>query len=173
MQTRLPAAGHAACVADTSVLQQSAQPGNLSRRGRAISSRRTRLLNSGATSSTIGHGRFHCEASNYHSLQANVEKATTHGLSFQLSYTYAHALDNGSSFENAGFGASSTRGYNQFAPALNYGDSAFDVRQRLVFSPIYRHPDAAALGRMVQPDEPGALWLGGFRHRHRRNRFPV
>ena len=49
-------------------------------------------------------------------------------------------MDNGSSFENAGFGESSTRGYNQFAPQLNYGDSAFDVRQRLVFSPIYVTP---------------------------------
>jgi hypothetical protein len=78
--------------------------------------------------------------SNYHSFQANIQKATTHNLYFQLSYTYAHSLDNASSFENAGFGESSTRGYNQFDRALNYGDSAFDVRQRIVFSPIYVTP---------------------------------
>lgn len=78
--------------------------------------------------------------SNYHSLQANVEKAATHNLYFQLSYTWAHALDDASSFENAGFGSASTRGYNQWAPELNYGDSNFDVRQRLVFSPIYISP---------------------------------
>ncbi len=84
-------------------------------------------------------------SSSYHSLQANVEKGTTHGLTFQLSYTYAHAMDTGSSFENAGFGIA--RGYNQFDPALNYGDSAFDVRQRIVFSPIY-----------VTPNLPGRSW---------------
>jgi hypothetical protein len=78
-------------------------------------------------------------SSNYNSLQAEVTKATTHGLSFQLSYTYSHALDNGSSFENSGFG-SSGRGYNQFQQSLNYGNSAFDARQRLVFAPIYITP---------------------------------
>ena len=82
-------------------------------------------------------------SSSYHALQASVEKAPTHGLLFQLSYTYAHALDNGSSFENSGFGSSGARGYNQFDQALNFGDSQYDVRHRLVFSPIYRIPTFA------------------------------
>jgi len=77
--------------------------------------------------------------SSYHSLQASVEKGPTHGLTFQLSYTYAHALDSGSSFENSGFGGGA-RGYNQFSPGLNYGNSSYDVRHRLVFSPIYIVP---------------------------------
>jgi len=64
----------------------------------------------------------------------------SHGLTFQLSYTYAHSLDTGSSFENAGFGEASGRGYNQFSNSTNYGDSTFDVRHRLVFSPIYITP---------------------------------
>lgn len=75
----------------------------------------------------------------YHSLQASVQKGLTHGLSFQLSYTFAHSLDNASSFENSGFG-SSGRGYNQYDTALNYGNSAYDARQRLVFAPIYISP---------------------------------
>ncbi len=79
-------------------------------------------------------------SSSYNSLQAEVIKAPTHGLTFQLSYTYSHALDTASSFENAGFGESGDRGYNRFDPALNYGDSQFDARQRLVFSPIYVIP---------------------------------
>jgi hypothetical protein len=84
---------------------------------------------------TVGSGA----SSSYHSLQASVEKGMTHGLTFQLSYTYAHALDNGSSFENSGFGGSA-RGYNQYVKSLNYGNSSFDVRHRLVFSPIYIVP---------------------------------
>jgi hypothetical protein len=79
-------------------------------------------------------------SSNYNSLQAEVEKAPTHGLTFQLSYTYSHAMDSASSFENAGFGESGDRGYNRFDPSLNYGDSQFDARHRLVFSPIYTVP---------------------------------
>ena len=77
--------------------------------------------------------------SNYHGLEVGVRKAPTHGLSFQLSYTFSHALDNGSSFENSGFG-SSGRGYNQYVPYLNYGNSAYDARHRLVFAPIFIMP---------------------------------
>jgi len=82
-------------------------------------------------------------ASSYHSLQASVKKGPSHGLSFQLSYTYSHALDNGSSFENSGFGESGARGYNQFDKSLNYGDSAFDARHHFVFAPIYVVPKFA------------------------------
>ncbi len=78
-------------------------------------------------------------SSNYNSFQASIDKGETHGLQFQLSYTYSHALDDASSYENAGYGGT-TRGYNQFVPALNYGNSAFDVRHRLVFAPIYILP---------------------------------
>jgi hypothetical protein len=77
-------------------------------------------------------------SSNYNSFQASLEKGLSHGLQFQLSYTYGHAMDEASSFENSGFGGS--RGYNQFNNALNYGDSAYDARQRLVFAPIYVVP---------------------------------
>ena len=79
-------------------------------------------------------------SSSYNALQASVIKAPTHGFTFQLSYTYAHALDSGSSFENSGFGSSGQRGWNQYQPSLNYGDSLYDARQRLVFSPIYTSP---------------------------------
>jgi hypothetical protein len=78
-------------------------------------------------------------SSNYNSLQVSLEKAPTHGLSFQVSYTYSHAMDTASSYENAGYG-SSGRGYNQFVPGLNYGDSTFDARNRLVLAPIYITP---------------------------------
>ena len=79
-------------------------------------------------------------SSNYNALQASVEKAYTHGFSFQFSYTFSHALDNGSSFEGSGFGGTNGRGYNQFQPGLNYGSSTYDARQRLVFAPIYTTP---------------------------------
>lgn len=97
-------------------------------------------------------------ASSYHSLQANITKAMTHNLTFQLSYTWAHAMDTGSSFENAGFGENSARGYNQFDPSLNIGDSAFDVRHRLVFAPIYVTPSIAG----HSPYSPINLALSGW-----------
>ena len=63
-------------------------------------------------------------------------------------------------FENSGFGGQA-RGYNQYDPALNYGDSAFDARHRFVFSPIYNIPNWASA--------PG---LGSLARRVTRRRRP-
>jgi hypothetical protein len=94
--------------------------------------------NDGAIASVGTVGSF--ASSSYNSLQVFVQKGVTHGLTFQVAYTYAHALDTASSFENAGFGESGSRGFNQFDPGLNYGNAAFDVRNHFVFSPLYVIP---------------------------------
>jgi hypothetical protein len=78
-------------------------------------------------------------SSNYNSLQISANKSMSHGLAFQASYTYSHAMDTASNYENAGYGGSA-RGYNQFQPSLNYGDSQYDARNRFVFAPIYMVP---------------------------------
>ena len=75
--------------------------------------------------------------SNYSSLQVNVTKGLSHGLQLITSYTWSHAIDNGSGFENSGF---FTRGTNPFFPNLNVGDSGFDARQRLVIGYLYQIP---------------------------------
>jgi len=134
-------AGQAACLADPTCIkkrntQQAAFPTHTAfAPGDQIASV--------GTIDTIG-------SSNYNSFQASATKGFTRGLLFQASYTYAHGLDNGSSFENSGFGGAN-RGFNQFVPGLNYGDSAFDVRHRFVFSPVYEIPNWKAL--------PGLHWL--------------
>src|SRR5215472_15467393 len=75
--------------------------------------------------------------SRYNSLQVSLNKRTSHGLQFLLSYTYAHSQDNGSGFESSAFG---NRGVNPLIPGLNWGDSDFDARQRLVASYQYEIP---------------------------------
>ena len=77
-------------------------------------------------------------SSNYNALQLSVDKGLTHGLQLQASYTFSHALDTASNYENSGYGGA--RGYNQYQPSLNYGNAAFDGRQRFVFAPIYQVP---------------------------------
>lgn len=71
--------------------------------------------------------------SKYNSVQATVEKTLTHGLQLRAAYTYAHALDNGSSFEAGNVIPSN---FN-----LTYGNSAFDARHRLVAQYLYQLPD--------------------------------
>jgi hypothetical protein len=74
--------------------------------------------------------------SNYNSLQVTVTKRTTHGLQFLASYTWSHSLDPISSLENVGGGGAP----NPFNRQDNYGDSAYDARQRFVISYSYQIP---------------------------------
>ena len=46
--------------------------------------------------------------SHYHSLQVFLQKRISHGLTYAIAYTYSHAIDNGSSFENTSFGTRGT-----------------------------------------------------------------
>jgi hypothetical protein len=90
--------------------------------------------------------------SHYHSLQVFLQKRISHGLTYGLAYTYSHAIDNGSGFENTSFG---TRGTNTAVPILNVGDSAFDARHRFVANYTYEIPVPQALrggnkGRLFQ-----------------------
>ena len=75
--------------------------------------------------------------SEYNSMQVSLNKRLSHGLSFQASYTWAHSIDDSSSFENSGFGA---RAIDPFNFAVDRGDSVYDARQRLVISYDYELP---------------------------------
>ncbi len=76
--------------------------------------------------------------SNYNSLQVRLEKSFSHGLQFQASYTYAHAMDDASS---AALGSLNNGDFrDQRFPFREYGNSDFDVRHRFVVSYIYQLP---------------------------------
>jgi len=125
------AAGHAECVSDPVCIAD--------RNNQAINFPANKLADS--TSGIVEFGDISSgTSSSYNSLQASVAKGETHGLLFQLSYTWSHAIDTGSSLENTGFGYNGARGFNQYQKSLNKGDSTFDARQRLVFSPVYTVP---------------------------------
>jgi hypothetical protein len=91
--------------------------------------------------------------SNYNSLQVTLEKHLTHGLQFLSAYTYSHALDVSSSFEDTSFqAAGGVNPYGQFG--RDYGGSAFDARHRWVFNATYdvpslKHVWSAVPGRLV------------------------
>ncbi len=85
--------------------------------------------------------------SNYNAFQATYSKSMSHGLQLFVAYTWSHAMDNGSGFEDAGFGGGgsgaygSTRGINPFNQTLyDYGPSAYDARNRLVIDYVYHIP---------------------------------
>jgi hypothetical protein len=76
--------------------------------------------------------------SNYNALQAHIEKRLSHGLQFQASYTYSHALDDASSASLGSLNNGDFR--DQRYPMLEYGNADFDVRHRFVASYAYDLP---------------------------------
>ncbi|HVA72060.1 MAG TPA: carboxypeptidase-like regulatory domain-containing protein [Candidatus Limnocylindrales bacterium] len=93
--------------------------------------------------------------SNYNSLQISANKALSHGLSFLASYTWAHSLDFGSSYENS----AGAVGLNPFNFHQMYGNSAFDAPQRFVFSYDYRIGDLSHVaGFHWLPSRVGGGW---------------
>ena len=84
-------------------------------------------------------------SSNYNSLQLQLKKQVTHGLLFNVDYTWSHSIDNGSGWHNAATsanGAAAGDGFttDQTIPGLDRGNSLFDIRQRLVFNYVYQLP---------------------------------
>lgn len=160
----ITAAGHAACVANPSCEaaagsihllfpQYTADP--------AVAPNGTPWYLSVARQNTE-------DSSNYNSLQISLIKGRTHGLYATVSYTYSHALDNGSGFESSvqGEGGVNSAGHVQiYTPGftyLNYGDSDYDARHRFVSSYIYEIPVFSAIANNRILRETIAGWeVGG------------
>src|SRR6202158_3597591 len=73
-------------------------------------------------------------ASNYNSLQAQVERSFSRGLQFLASYTYAHAIDDAT----GPFDGPSPQDVRNLR--LERGNSQLDMRHRFVFSSLYELP---------------------------------
>jgi Carboxypeptidase regulatory-like domain/TonB dependent receptor len=74
----------------------------------------------------------------YNGLQLRLEKRFSHGLLFEVAYTYSHSLDDASS---ASLGSQNQGDFRlQTEPSLEYGNSDFDVRHRFVTNFVYNLP---------------------------------
>ena len=83
--------------------------------------------------------------SNYNSFQLTVKKQLSHGLLFNVNYTYSHTIDDGSTWHSGATtanGAAAGEGYTTdfTLPGLDRGNSLFDIRHRLVFNYVYELP---------------------------------
>ena len=75
----------------------------------------------------------------YHALQTKVERSFKNGLLFRGAYTFSRSIDNGSEvFVTSG---GSTRAQDQFSFRGDRGPSAFDRKQRAVFTWVYQLPE--------------------------------
>jgi Carboxypeptidase regulatory-like domain/TonB dependent receptor len=103
--------------------------------------------------------------SNYNSLQASLKMQSIHGVTFNLSYTYSHSIDNGSAWHNSattGNGAGAGDGYSLDVtqPGLDRGNSTFDIRHRLVANYVYELPLARSATGVLAAIAKGWQWNG-------------
>jgi Carboxypeptidase regulatory-like domain/TonB dependent receptor len=81
----------------------------------------------------------------YNGLQVSAKKQMGHGLLFNVSYTYSHSIDEGSTWHSGATTASGGAGgdgysTDQTLPGLDRGNSVFDIRHRLVLNYVYALP---------------------------------
>jgi hypothetical protein len=131
--------------------------GNVVRNGR-----RLRNLNQGRIEGNTvvfpyaqyGYGSAYLEQivtngrSNYHALQAKVQRRMSGGLAFTASYTFGKALSDFLEHLAATNNVSGNTPQNAYDMAADYGPIEFDVRHRFVLSFIYQLP--AGKGRRTE-----------------------
>ncbi len=83
--------------------------------------------------------------SNYSSFQLAIKKQASHGMQFNLNYTWSHSIDDGSTWHSGGTTANGDAAGDGFTtdwtkPGLDRGNSLFDIRHRLVFNYVWDLP---------------------------------
>jgi hypothetical protein len=90
----------------------------------------------GGFSSTASIGQ-----STYHALQANLRKTMSHGLEFQVAYTFGKCLSNFIGTSTAASGQGGNVSYNRANPTTSKGECGYDRPQRLVINYLYNLPN--------------------------------
>jgi hypothetical protein len=86
--------------------------------------------------------------SNYNGLQATLTARNYHGLSMVAGYTYSHALDDLGANWHFGYGAGLPQ--DSYNLGAEYGNSDFDVRQRLTLSLTYAIPGKKGFAQSLE-----------------------
>jgi len=106
----------------------------------------SQLLSTGVNKSAIPYPNFNNISwstnnaiSNYDSLQAQITKRMTSGVSFNFNYVWSHFLDDQ---DSSGWGsrAGPQQYQNAYSPSANYGASNFDVRNAFKGYVVYELP---------------------------------
>ena len=104
--------------------------------------------------------------SSYHAMVAEVVNKTSRRIQYDVNYTWAHALDNNQNSATTTLGNGWFDPYNidNYPKGANYGNSNFDVRNRLVAWTMINSPEIEGNGWLkqianhwsVNPALPGA-----------------
>jgi len=79
--------------------------------------------------------------SDYHSLQAKLEKRMSHGYNLSANYTWSHSLDNTPTpLGSSGFDTGNAIQTNLVPFKYDYSNSPWDIRHRFTFNALYELP---------------------------------
>jgi len=104
--------------------------------------------------------------SDYSGLQVSLKKQMSRGVLFNVNYTYSHSLDNGSTWHSGATTANGSAGGEGFTtdqtdPHLDWGNSIFDIRHRLVLNYVIQLPGqrlTGALGAIAGGWSYNGIW---------------
>jgi hypothetical protein len=84
------------------------------------------------------NGSINNGISNYNSMQAQLNRRLSHGVSFGFNYTWSHMLD---TYDSSGWGSRNGPTSRQYADApSNYSNSNFDIRNAFKGRVVYELP---------------------------------
>jgi len=104
--------------------------------------------------------------SSYNAMQVSLRKQMSHGVLLNANYTWSHSLDDGSTWHSGATtanGAAAGEGYttDQTNPGLDWGNSIFDIRHRLVVNYVIQLPGQhlhGALGAIAGGWAYNGIW---------------
>jgi hypothetical protein len=115
--------------------------------GRRLCSLVNSLDSHGYPNPNYGHMRTWENVVNsaYNALQASVRRQMSHGVLLNINYTWSHSLDDGSTWHSGATtanGGAGGDGYttDQTLPHVDWGNSVFDIRHRLVLNYVIQLP---------------------------------
>lgn len=100
-------------------------------------------------------------ASNFNSLQVKLTKRESRNLSFLLSYTYGHALDNGPAPFNLGH-VNNDEPQDPYNLGAEWASGDSDVRHNFIFSGVYRLPFGTGQALFSNWNRTTNFLLGGW-----------
>lgn len=112
-------------------------------------------LNSGGTHAFLEYATNDGNT-NYNGLVTSLRKSMSHGLAYQLSYTYAHNFSDYADNLTAG-----STPQNAYDYSHEYSNSPFDQRHRFVASAQYRLPIGRG-GMVLNNDSAASKLIGGW-----------
>ena len=102
---------------------------------------------------------------NYNALQASFQSRLSHGLSYQLSYTWSHCLTNSVGFFGEGGQSASQSAWwqNQYNPKGDYGSCYYDVKHVFTGYLIYDLPFGRGKAYGANMNKVADVVAGGWR----------